>query len=95
MARADTRDRGEASQDPDRLPSAAALRALALFALIVLGVFYVPQWIVTDLPHASRTLRVWLATAWTGAFFVGLCAWSWRATTPRASEGERDAGGAA
>lgn len=42
----------------------AMLAALGSAAVLVLLFFYVPQWILTALPVASRALKAWLASGW-------------------------------
>ncbi len=77
---------GLAQHDPIRATIVAWVRALAFFSAIVLGFFFVPQWILTELSGPSRGVRIWLATGWMFAFLAGLGGWAWRSTGTRDAE---------
>ncbi len=58
---------------------AVAVSALTL-CLLVLAFFYVPHWILVELKTPARSVRVWMATAWTAAAFALACYTAWRAS---------------
>jgi len=77
---------GGRAEQARALARALAL-ASALFAGLVLAFFFVPQWILVEIPWGARSTRVWIATLWVGAAFVGAAAAAWRAS---AEHGDRE-----
>ena len=55
----------------------------AATVVLVAAFFYVPQWLLSALPVASRTGRVWLATLWVLVAFAGAARAGWRLSAQR------------
>jgi len=61
-----------------------ACSLLAVFALVFL---FVPQWLIIDLPVASRRLRIWLAVGWVVFAFYLLGSFAVRLTSRDTNSG--------
>jgi hypothetical protein len=53
-------------------------------AVLVLGFFYIPHWLLVRLASPSRDVRALLAAGWTVVALVLAGWWAWRSTGPLA-----------